>query len=155
MNASNSLDPGLLEELADVAATSGCKLLDCEFRGSVLRLVIDREEGVTIDDCQAVSRQASALLDVADFGDRRYLLEVSSPGLDRKFYSHDDYERYLGKKVRVTWRDPTTKEKTTTVGILETFDPTRNQIALQATSAAESLTISLKTIELARLEPEF
>ncbi len=141
--------------MEDVAATSGCKLLDCEFRGSVLRLVIDREEGVTIDDCQAVSRQASALLDVADFGDRRYLLEVSSPGLDRKFYSLDDYERYLGKKVRVTWRHPTTKEKTTTVGILETFDPTRNQIALHDASTAESLTISLKTIELARLEPEF
>ena len=154
MNASNSLDPGLLDELADVAATSGCKLLDCEFRGSVLRLVIDREKGVTIDDCQAVSRQASALLDVADFGDRKYLLEVSSPGLDRKFYSQDDYENYLGRKVRVTWRDPAATNKTTSVGILETFDPTRKQIALKEATTGEQLTIPLKVIELARLEPD-
>jgi ribosome maturation factor RimP len=154
MNASSSLDPDLLDELADVAATSGCKLLDCEFRGSVLRLVIDRAEGVTIDDCQTVSRQASALLDVADFGDRRYLLEVSSPGLDRKLYTHEDYETYLGRKVRVTWRDPAATNKTTSVGILETFDPTRDQIDLKEASTGEHLTIALKHIELARLEPE-
>lgn len=154
MNASNPLDPELLDELADVAKTSGCMLLDCEFKGSVLRLIIDREEGVRIEDCQVVSRQASAILDVADFGGNRYLLEVSSPGLDRKFYSDDDYDRYLGSNVRITWRDPTASHKTTTVGTLETFDQTRNQVTVKDASTSESLSISLKHIDLARLEPE-
>ena len=155
MNASKTLDPGLLDELADLAASSGCQLLDCEYKGSVLRLIIDRPEGVTIDDCQAISRHASALLDVADFGGSRYLLEVSSPGLDRKLYNDEDYGRFLGTTVRITWRDPDTNSKTTTVGILETFDQARNQVGVKDASSAETLTISLKNIDLARLEPEF
>lgn len=155
MNASNTLDPGLLDELADVAETSGCLLLDCELKGNVLRLTIDRPEGVTIDDCQVVSRQASALLDVADYGSGRYLLEVSSPGLDRKLNNDEDYDRYLESKVRITWRDPDTSNKKTTVGILETFDRTRKEVAMKDASTGESLTISLKQIDSARLEPEF
>jgi len=155
MNASNSLDPGLLDELADIAETSGCQLLDCELKGNVLRLVIDRPDGVTIEDCQVVSRQASALLDVADFGSSRYLLEVSSPGLDRKLYSEEDYDRFVGSKVRITWRDPDTSNKTTTVGSLETFDKIRNEVAVKDAFTGESLTISLKHINSARLEPEF
>ena len=154
MNASNSLDPGLLDELADIAETSGCQLLDCELKGNVLRLVIDRPDGVTIEDCQVVSRQASALLDVADFGSSRYLLEVSSPGLDRKLYSEEDYDRFVGSKVRITWRDPATKSKTTTVGTLEIFDQKGNKVAVKDTSTGETLNISLQQVELARLEPE-
>ena len=155
MNAPNALDPGILDELADVAETSGCQLLDCEFRGAVLRLIIDRPEGVTIDDCQVISRQASALLDVTDFGSSRYLLEVSSPGLDRKLYNEEDYDRFLGSKVRITWRDPDTSNKKTTVGILETFDQIRNEVGVKEASTGESLTISLRQIDIARLEPEF
>jgi ribosome maturation factor RimP len=155
MTASNALDPSLMDELKDVARASGCELLACEFKGSVLRLVIDRPEGVTIDDCQQVSKQASALLDVADFGSNRYLLEVSSPGLDRKFYSTEDYERYLGRKIRITWRDPAEGGKVTRVGILEAFDRAQNQIGFTDRSSGEARTISLENIELARLEPEF
>jgi len=154
MNASRLLEPDLLDELSDVAKGSGCELLDCEFHGNVLRLVIDRPEGVTIGDCQEVSKQASALLDVTDFGSTRYLLEVSSPGLDRKFYSDDDYDRYLGRKVRISWHHPS-RSKTTFVGILRDFDLTRNQVTVEDLPSGESHTISLKHIDLARLEPEF
>ncbi len=154
MNASSPLDPGLLDDLADAAEASGCTLLDCEFQGSVLRLIIDRTEGVTVDDCQTVSRHASALLDVAAFGSSRYLLEVSSPGLDRKFYSQDDYDKYLGSKVRITWRDPATNSKTTTVGTLEAFDQNGKEVAVKEASTGESLNISLQHVELTRLEPE-
>ena len=155
MHAKSPLDPGLLDELADVAKGSGCELLDCEFKGSVLRLVIDRPEGVTIDDCQEVSRQASALLDVADFGRSRYLLEVSSPGLDRKFYRDDDYETYIGRAVRVTFRDPSDGSKITSVGTLETFDRAQNQVTMTDASTGETHIISLQLIDLARLEPKF
>ena len=106
-------------------------------------------------NCQVISRQASALLDVVDFGSSRYLLEVSSPGLDRKLYNEKDYDRFLGSKVRITWRDPDTSNKKTTVGILETFDQTRNEVGVKEASTGESLTISLRQIDSARLEPEF
>ena len=86
--------------MAAVAARSGCELLEIETRDRLLRLVVDRPEGVTIDDCQAVGRQISALLDVEDFGDSRYTLEVSSPGLDRKLYGPRDYERFQGCSPR-------------------------------------------------------
>ena len=70
-------------EIEQVAQAAGCELVHAELKGGVLRLFVDRPEGVTLADCQLVSRQVSALLDVLDFGTGRYVLEVSSPGLDR------------------------------------------------------------------------
>lgn len=80
-------------------------------RKAVVRLVIDRGgDGVTLADCEQVSRQASVLFDAYDPFPGSYTLEVSSPGLDRKFYSDADYERFAGETVRVrmkpTWRGP-------------------------------------------------
>ncbi len=70
-----------------------------------LRLVLDRREGsVTLNDCEIVSRQASLLLDEADPFPGPYTLEVSSPGLDRKLYGPEDYERFRGHAVRVKMR---------------------------------------------------
>jgi hypothetical protein len=78
-------------ELAAIAESVGCELVRVEFKGGVLRLMLDREPGserlgVSHEDCANVSRQASALLDVVDFGPARYTLEVTSPGLDRPLY---------------------------------------------------------------------
>ncbi|MCU0305351.1 MAG: ribosome maturation factor RimP [Thermoanaerobaculales bacterium] len=94
-----------IDELAAIAADEGLELLATEVVGSgprtVLRLVVDSPAGVTLDQCTAVSRQASALLDVEEPIRHRYTLEVSSPGLDRKLYSAGDYERFAGRRVRV------------------------------------------------------
>jgi len=67
---------------------------------SLLRIYIEREEGVTIEDCEKVSRQVSALLDVED------PLEVSSPGVDRPLFSVEQYEQYIGNEVNLKLRSP-------------------------------------------------
>lgn len=82
------------------------QLLAVEWAGSdrqgVLRITIDRPEGsISHRDCQAVSQQVGALLDVEDLIPGRYRLEVASPGLDRKLYQPADYERYRGRRVKV------------------------------------------------------
>jgi ribosome maturation factor RimP len=85
---------------------AGMELVHIEMKrepaGWVLRLFIDKEGGVTLDDCSGVSRQLSAELDVEDPFPQRYTLEVSSPGLDRPLYSDKDYERFAGRRVRLT-----------------------------------------------------
>lgn len=67
----------------------------------VLRLFIDKPEGVTLDDCAAVSRELSEILDVEDVIREHYMLEVSSPGLNRPLKKEADYERYAGRLVKV------------------------------------------------------
>ena len=67
----------------------------------LLRIDIDKEGGVNIDDCQLVSQQVSTWLDVEDPIPAEYELQVSSPGLDRKFYKASDYEKFVGRLVRV------------------------------------------------------
>ncbi|MEE8526036.1 MAG: ribosome maturation factor RimP, partial [Thermoanaerobaculia bacterium] len=76
-----AIDAELEAELTAVAEGAGCELAHLEFRDGTLRLFLDRPDGgVTLDDCSQVSREVSALLDVHDFGKRKYLLVVSSPG---------------------------------------------------------------------------
>ena len=149
------LNEHILRELSAVAESAGCELLDCGFRGGVLRLVLDHPEGVTLEHCEEVSRQVSALLDVEDFGPGRYTLEVTSPGLDRKFYRPEDYQRFTGQKVRVTWQEETMPTKRTVIGILDEYSATRGEIVLAAIEGTETHTIALDDILVARLEPEF
>ncbi len=73
-------------------------------RGPVLRLIIDRDGGVTLDDCTRVSRVASDVLDVHDPVPGSYNLEVSSPGINRPLVRPEDYERFAGQKVLVRTR---------------------------------------------------
>jgi ribosome maturation factor RimP len=99
------LEQQTVDQLAAIAADEGLELLASEIVGSgpkaVLRLIVDGPDGVTLDQCTSVSRQASALLDVEDPIRHAYTLEVSSPGLDRKFYSESDYERFAGERVTI------------------------------------------------------
>ena len=150
-----ALSRELLAELEEIATARGYELLHAEFGGGVLRLVLDRPEGVGLGDCEAVSKQASALLDVAGFGRGRYTLEVSSPGLDRPFYRADDYERFLGRRVRVRFRDPATGKKATVVGRLTLYRPEDGgEIGLTETEAKRDLTIRLPDVEVTRLTIE-
>jgi ribosome maturation factor RimP len=116
--------PEVERELCELAVASGCQLEHVEFKGGVLRLILDRPEGgVTLADCEHVAKQASALLDVLDFGRGRYVLEVGSPGLDRPLYRPRDYRRFLGSLARITFDDPETGRKKTVVGRLKAFTP--------------------------------
>lgn len=95
-----------VEDLAQPLVSSlGMELVELEYkregRHMVLRLFIDKEGGVTLDDCAAVSRELSAVLDVEDIIPGRYSLEVSSPGLNRPIKTRSDYERYTGRLVKI------------------------------------------------------
>jgi ribosome maturation factor RimP len=77
-----------------------------EQRGWVLRLVIDKQDGVGLDDCAAVSREVSQILDIEDFIEQAYNLEVSSPGLDRPLKSKADFVRFIGRMARIKTSEP-------------------------------------------------
>ena len=85
------------------------ELVEVQFRreggGWILRLFIDREGGVTVDDCAALSRQVSAYLEVEDIVEHAYTLEVSSPGVERPLKRQEDYVRFSGRKARIKLRD--------------------------------------------------
>ena len=93
-----------------VASSEGMEVVEVEWKGGgnsrILRLFIDKAGGTTLADCENMSRQMSAILDVEDLIPARYTLEVSSPGLDRKLLKQSDYERFTGKKARVRLRTP-------------------------------------------------
>jgi ribosome maturation factor RimP len=116
------LEEKVQEQLAAMVAEEGLELLATEVAGSgpqtVLRLIVDGPDGVSLDKCAAVSRQASALLDVEDPIRHRYTLEVSSPGLDRKLYSLEDYEQYVGHRVKIRMVPSYRKHRTVTGELL-------------------------------------
>ena len=94
-----------------VAASLGLEVVEIELRGGgksrMLRIFIDKPEGVTHEDCANVSREVSTILDVEDaMPGGPYVLEVSSPGLDRKLFRPVDFERFQGSRVKLTTKDP-------------------------------------------------
>jgi ribosome maturation factor RimP len=147
-------------EIEQIAQAIGCELVHAELKGGVLRIFIDREEGVTLADCEQVSRQVSALLDVLDFGPGRYLLEVSSPGLDRQLYQPRDYDRFAGRLVRVTYEDPGTGKKRTDVARLQGLRRAEGSpdedaaVLLEDGKTGEVRDVPLKNVKTARLEIE-
>lgn len=102
---SESLQDRVQNLIAPVLDERGMELVDLEFkregRDWFLRLFIDKDGGVTLDDCAEVSREVSAILEVEDPVTSAYHLEVSSPGLDRPLKKPADYVRFTGKLVKV------------------------------------------------------
>lgn len=105
-----TLEQNLQEMLQDAVEDLGCELwgIECQRAGRFMtvRLFIDKEGGVTVDDCADVSRQVSAILDVEDPIADKYNLEVSSPGLDRPLFTLPQFERYIGQDIAVHLRIP-------------------------------------------------
>ena len=101
-----------IEEIAQrVAESEGMELVEVEVKGGgaqkLVRISIDKPAGVTHADCELVSQQVGTILDVEDVvPGGRYTLEVSSPGVERKLLKPHDYERFRGKKAKVTLREP-------------------------------------------------
>ena len=148
-------------ELAEIAAVAGCELVHAEIKGGTLRLFIDRPDGVTLGDCERVSKQASALLDLLDFGTGRYVLEVSSPGLNRGLYKPADYRRFVGRLARVKLVDAETGKKRTVVARLAGFAPAldgrpeaEGEVTLADERTGERTVARLGDVVEARLEIE-
>ncbi len=91
----------LLKILEPVIEALGYTLVELEFQGGVLRIYIDQPDGVTLDDCEKVSRQVGAVLDVEDPIPGAYTLEVSSPGLDRPLRKLADFGQRNGQRARI------------------------------------------------------
>ena len=100
-----------VQELAErVAIDHGLELVHAEVAGPdnkpIVRVFIDKPQGVTHDDCSEVSTHLGTILDVEDFIHASYTLEVSSPGLERGLYKRADYERFLGSNAKLKTRQP-------------------------------------------------
>ncbi len=111
-----ALDLEHVREIAQrVAASQGLELWDLEFRGGgksrLLRIYIDKPEGVTHEDCANVSREVGTILDVEDAVPGSYTLEVSSPGLDRRLRNRADFDRFAGSLVKLQTRELVENQK--------------------------------------------
>ena len=93
-----------------MAQPEGIEIVEIDLKGSgrhqVLLIVIDKPAGVTHGDCEFISQQVSAILDVEDIVRGTYNLEVSSPGVERKLVKWRDWERFTGQKAKVVLREP-------------------------------------------------
>ncbi len=99
------IDQRIREIAARVAVENNLELVHAQIAGAnkslTVRVFIDKENGVTHDDCSQVSRQIEAVLDAEDFIPGNYILEVSSPGLERELYSLKDFEKFIGSLAKV------------------------------------------------------
>jgi ribosome maturation factor RimP len=106
----NTLHSRLTSLVEPVVTDLALELVEVQFRreanGWVLRLIIDTEDGVSLDDCTAVSREVGRLLEVEDPIEHTYRLEVSSPGLERPLTKEKDYLRFLHRKAKIKTREP-------------------------------------------------
>jgi ribosome maturation factor RimP len=100
---------------AEAAQANNVELVHCEIVGSkrnmTVRVYIDKPGGVSVEDCASVSRGMEETLDADDFIPTAYLLEVSSPGLERELYSVDDFRKFTGQKVKVKLATPVQGQK--------------------------------------------
>jgi ribosome maturation factor RimP len=115
-----------VREIAErVGASEGIEIVDVELLGGgknrLLRIYIDKAQGVSHADCELISQNVGTILDVEDVipGDS-YTLEVSSPGVERKLAKACDFERFVGKKIKVHLREPVENQRRW-VGILKQF----------------------------------
>jgi ribosome maturation factor RimP len=131
----------------------GYELADLEVRlggkGGLVRIFIDKPEGIDLDDCEKVSLAVSALLDVEDPVPENYNLEVSSPGLDRKLTKVEHFQRFEGETVKVQMRFPIEGRRRFRGTLVSSND---DNIVVEVDGESHSL--PLKTIDTARLVPE-
>ena len=141
---------GLLEPTVE---RLGYELVDLEVRlgsgNGLVRVFIDKPEGVDLDDCEKVSLAVSALLDVEDPVPGNYNLEVSSPGLDRKLTKPEHFQRFAGEIVKVQMRFPIEGRRRFRGTLVSSDD---ENIVVEVDGESHSL--PLKTIDTARLVPE-
>lgn len=147
-----SLNDAITEQLRSLVASEGLGLVATEIVGSgpksILRLVVDGADGVTLDQCATISHQASAILDVEDPLTHGYTLEVSSPGMDRKLYSEDDFNRFLGRRINVRMA-PSFRQHRTVTGELVGFE---DGIVSVTTDTGDRVDLPFDDIFEARLE---
>ena len=143
------------EILNPMVEKHGFELVDVEYvkEGGnwYLRAYIDKPGGITVDDCEVISRELSDKLDEKDFVEDAYILEVSSPGLGRPLKKEKDFERSLGEEVEVRTYRAVNRQKEFT-GILKAYDKDSITIELEN---EEKMTFARTDIALVRLAFDF
>ena len=139
-----------------VAASEGLEVVDVQLLGGggtrVLRLFIDKPEGVSHADCELMSQQVGTILDVEDIiPGGKYTLEVSSPGVERKLTRAKDFQRFTGQKIKVTLREPVA-EKNHWMGLLSGF---ADGIITLEPSPGKTIQFPLEQVEKANLKFEW
>ena len=141
------------ELLTPTVESLGCSIWGIEYlsqgKHSKLRVYIDSADGVNVDDCAAVSRHVSDILDVEEFSNNTYTLEVSSPGLDRTLTKPAHFQRFMGEDVRVKLRFPL-EGRRNFKGALKSADEEHIEVEVDG----QSHSLPLATIESARLVPQ-
>ncbi len=139
--------------LEPVIEVLGYKLWGLELLGEghhkILRVYIDSETGVNLDDCAKVSSQVSGILDVEDIISSSYDLEVSSPGLDRPLFKAAQFQQFIGRDIRIKLQQPIQGQRNY---IGEINDVEADSVVLLVD--AEKITIALNDIDKAKLIPE-
>ena len=140
--------------ISPIVEKYGFELVDVEYvkEGSsfYLRAYIDKPGGITVDDCETVSREFSDKLDEADFIEEAYIMEVSSPGLGRPLKKEKDFKRSIGKEVEIRTYRPIDREKEF-YGVLKAYD--ENSVTIDCEE--EERTFQKAEIALIRLAFDF
>ncbi|MCV9878754.1 MULTISPECIES: ribosome maturation factor RimP [Brenneria] len=149
----STLEQKLTEMISAPVEALGYELVGIEFirsRQSTLRIYIDSEDGITVDDCADVSHQVSAVLDVEDPITVAYNLEVSSPGLERPLFTVEHYVRFIGEEVTVVLR-MAVQNRRKWLGIIKAVDGEMITITVEGKDEV----FALSNIQKANLVPHF
>jgi len=147
--------PANVQKLIEPAVVSlGYELVGVEYlpqgKHSLLRVYIDTEQGITLDDCSRVSHQISGLLDVEDVIPGHYSLEVSSPGMDRPLFTAEHFQRFAGQLVKIRLSLPKDGRRKYS-GVLRGMQDDDVVIVVEE----QEVRLPLNTIEKANLVPEY
>ena len=138
------------------AKREGLEVWDVEVsgagRGRVVRIYVDKPEGVTLDDCELISQQVGTVLDVEDvIPGQQYRLEISSPGVERRLLKLEHFARYTGEKVRLALREPIDNRRRWE----GTLRGVEDGIILLEAAGGEPLRLRMEQIEKANLKFEW
>lgn len=149
-----SLEERLTQMLAPSVEDLGYDLVGIEYmragKHSTLRVYIDKDQGIVVDDCAVVSRQISALMDVEDPIKNEYTLEVSSPGLERPLFNAKQYEAFIGENVKIQLNIPS-QNRRKWQGIIDSVNG--EIICLNVDGSLENFALS--NIQKANIIPKF
>lgn len=144
----------LTQLIIPVVESLNCELWGLDYltqgRYTTLRIYIDAPEGVSLEDCEKVSRQVSAVMDVEDPIDGEYTLEVSSPGLDRPLFTEAHYARYVGETVSLRLRIAQAGRRRFK-GVVEKVEGGQLQLLVDG----QSISIAVDAIDKGNLEPRY
>ena len=147
--ASSSIETKVEELLKEVIENIGYELYDVRYekegKDYYLRIIIDKPEGIDINDCEKVNNAINDILDEADYIKDQYFLEVSSPGLERVLRKDKHFEKQIGNEICLKLFKPINKQKEL-IGILEEYN--ENELTIKVEDA--TLKINLKDIAIAK-----